>query len=264
MTSCQQSGVSASVWFKAVCSAFFITCLGMTLSSHAASDIPRMPSGKPDFNGVWARPYVPNMLAAGNGRNQIGPGEEPFTEAGRANYENYNPTDGDYTGSCLPFGLLRAMNSPDPIQFMQTDTHFAYLYEQNTWFKVVNLDGQDRSARLPAAWYGHSVANWDGDTLVITTSKFNGKTRLDTIGHPHSDQMTVTERLSLRDADTLDYEVTIDDPIYYTRPWSNQRVFTRQTDFELIEYSCMENNKSLWEGRVVPPDYDNWHTYDTE
>jgi len=230
----------------------------------AQDDIPRLPWGKPDFNGVWARPYVPNMLAAGNGSSQIGPGEEPFTAAGRENFDNYNPSEGDYTGSCLPFGLLRAMNSPDPIQFMQTENHFAYLYEQNTWFKTVNLDGQDHSGHLPPAWYGHSIAIWDGDTLIITTSKLNGKTRLDTIGHPHSDQLKVTESFTLSDPNTLAYEVIIDDPIYYTKPWSNKRIFTRQTDFELIEYSCMENNKSLWEGRVVPPDYDNWHTYEDD
>ena len=58
----------------------------------AQDDIPRLAWGKPDFNGVWARPYVPNMLAAGNGNSQIGPGEEPFTAAGRENFDNYNPS----------------------------------------------------------------------------------------------------------------------------------------------------------------------------
>lgn len=221
------------------------------------ADIPRLPWGAPDLNGVWQRPYVANMGLAGNGRNQIGPGELPFTEAGRQNFESYDPgVDGDYTGACLPFGLTRAMNSPDPIQFMQTETHFALLYEQNTWFKVVNLDGQDHSTGVPT-WFGHSIAKWDGDTLVISTQEFNGKTRLDTIGHPHSDQMRVTERFTRRDATTMDYEITIDDPVYYTEPWSNKRVFTLQTDFELIEYSCEENNKGLWEGRIKPPTYDD-------
>ena len=76
--------------------------------------------------------------------------------------------------------------------------------------------------------------------------------------------MTVIERFALTDADTMDYEVTIDDPVYYSKPWTNKRIFIRQSDFDLIEYSCMENNKSLFEGRVVPPNYENWHTYDTE
>lgn len=237
---------------------------GLAAQTYAQTDdIPRLPWGVPDLNGIWARPYVSNMGAAGNGTSQIGPGELPFTAAGRENFENYDPSSGDYTGACLPFGLTRAMNSPDPIQFMQTETHLALLYEQNTWFKVINLDGENHSYGLPT-WYGHSVAKWEDDTLVITTSEFNGKTRLDTIGHPHSDQLTVTERYTRVDPTTMNYEVTIDDPIYYSEPWSNKRVFTLQEDFELIEYSCMENNKSLYDGRIVPPDYDNWHTYDTD
>jgi hypothetical protein len=227
----------------------------------AETGVPRLPNGKPDLNGIWARPYVADMGAAGNGRNQTGPGQLPFTEAGRENFANYNPSTGDYTGSCLPFGLLRSMNSPDPIQFMQTDTHFAFLYEQNSWFKVINLDGQNHSTGV-ATWFGHTIAAWEGDTLVLTTAEFNGKTRLDTIGHPHSDQLVVTERLTRRDATTLDYAVTINDPIYYSEPWSNQRVFTLQSDFEIIEYSCEENNKSVLEGRILPPNYDDWHTSD--
>ena len=239
-----------------------LTALALALSAahglaqSGSDDVPRLPWGKPDLNGIWARPYVPDM-ARSNDRNQFGPGELPFTEAGRQNFENYDPAEGDYTGVCLPFGLTRAMNSPDPIQFMQTETHFAFLYEQNTWFKVVNLDGEDHSTGVPT-WFGHSIATWEGDTLVIVTDEFNGKTRLDTLGHPHSDQMTVTERFTRRDYDTMDYEITVNDPVYYSEPWTNRRVFELQEDFELIEYSCEENNKSMWEGRIKPPDYTNF------
>jgi len=133
----------------------------------------------------------------------------------------------------------------------------ALLYEQNTWFKVINLDGANHSFDM-ATWFGNSVASWDGDTLVITTDEFNGKTRLDTLGHPHSDQMVTTERFTRRDATTMDYEVTVNDPVYYSEPWTNKRVFTLQSDFELIEYSCNENNKSFQEGRIKPPDYSNF------
>lgn len=229
--------------------------LGTLSQAMAQADIPRLPWGKPDLNGIWARPYVSDM--ARSGRNQEGPGELPFTAAGRQNFDNYDPSTGDYTGSCLPFGLLRAMNSPDPVQFVQTETHMALLYEQNTWFKVINLDGNDHSFGMPT-WFGNSIAKWEGDTLVITTNEFNGKTRLDTLGHPHSDQMVVTERFTRRDAETMDYEVTVNDPVYYSEPWTNKRVFTLQKDFELIEYSCNENNKSFQEGRIKPPDYTNF------
>jgi hypothetical protein len=235
----------------------------LSLQSFAqGGDIPRTSSGKPDLNGIWEFPYVPDM-ARSNNRNQFGPGELPFTAAGKLNFDNYNATDGDYTGACLPFGHVRSMNSPNPVQFFQTDTAFAYLFEVNTWHHSFKIGGEDTTDRIPATWYGNSHGVWDGDTLVVSTSNYNGKTRLDTVGHPHSHAITVTERFTLQDADSINYEITIDDPIYYSEPFSNQRTFRRmQGDFGLLEYSCNENNKGFWENRITLPDYDNWHTYD--
>ena len=93
-------------------------------------------------------------------------------------------------------------------------------------------------------WFGTSIGRWDGDTLVIETRGFNGWTRLDTIGHPHSDQLHLTQTFRRTDADRIAYTVTVDDPVIYTKPWKNERVLTRQKG-ELIEYSCEENNKDL-------------------
>lgn len=228
------------------------------------ADIPRTASGKPDLNGYWEFPYVPDM-ARGNGRNQIGPGELPFTEAGKLNFERYDSSEGDYTGVCLPFGHVRSMNSPNPVQFFQNDTAFAYLFEVNTWHHAFPIGGEDRRDSIPPTWYGNSHAEWEGDTLVVNTTNYNGKTRLDTVGHPHSHKLTVTERFTMRDANSIDYEITIDDPIYYAEPWSNKRIFTRMEDgLGLLEYACEENNRGLWEGRLKAPDYDNWHTYEVE
>ncbi len=234
-----------------------------SFAAQAAGAIPRLPSGKPNLNGVWEFPYVPDMGGKGNGRNQIGAGDLPFTPAGKLNMDRYDSSKGDYTGACLPFGHVRSMNSPNPVQFFQTDTDFAYLFEVNTWHHAFKIGGKSNIYDLPATWYGNSHGEWDGDTFVVTTGNYNGKTRLDTIGHPHSHKMTVTERITMKDADTLQYVITIDDPIYYSKPWSNTRTFTRlKEDIGLLEYSCEENNKGLWEGRLKVPDYKTWHTYD--
>jgi len=242
------------------------TCSAMLLAAgmaqlafaQAAGDIPRTASGKPDFNGVWEFPYVADMAGKGNGRNQIGAGDLPFTAAGKLNFDRYDSAAGDYTGACLPFGHVRSMNSPNPVQFFQTDTAFAYLFEVNTWHHSFAIGGTDNTADLPSSWYGNSHGVWEGDTLVVTT-------RLDTIGHPHSHKLTVTEKFTMRDANSMDYEVTINDPIYYSAPWSNKRIFTRMKDgIGLLEYSCEENNRGLWEGRLQLPDYENWHTYEVE
>jgi len=245
---------------------------------------PRMPNGKPDFTGVWQRAYVPDMSR--NGRGQLGHaeapfaandtparreelrkagnyGELPFTAAGLDDWKTYDPANGEYTASCMPFGLSRSMNSPDPMQVMQNDKYIALLFEQNTWFNIIYIDGREHPKTVEPTWFGHSVGKWDGDTLVVDTVGFNGYTRLDTIGHPHSHKMTVTERFTMKDADSLQYVITIDDPIYYSKPWSNTRTFTRlKEDIGMLEYSCEENNKGLWEGRLKVPDYKTWHTYD--
>src|SRR5678816_3235246 len=95
---------------------------------------PRLANGKPDFSGVWEHAYVPDMALsnATNPAMQKGPGTLPYTPAGLANIQRYNPeVDGDYTGSCLPFGLMRSMNAPYPIQIVQNDRYVAFLFEQN-------------------------------------------------------------------------------------------------------------------------------------
>jgi hypothetical protein len=211
--------------------------------------IPRMPDGKPDLNGIWDHPYVPDMTK--DGPNQKGAGALPFTPWGENNFKTYDVSKFDYTGHCLPFGLMRSVNVGGyPIQIVQYGKYLALLFEQNTWFHVVAM-GRDHAKDLEPTWFGDSVGKWDGDTLVIDTIGFNGRTRLDTLGHPHSDQMHVVERYQYTDPDHIAYEVTVDDPKTYTRPWKNSRTFTRmKAGQELIEYSCEENNRDFTEGHI--------------
>jgi hypothetical protein len=211
---------------------------------------PRTPDGKPDFSGLWQRPYVPDMSKTT--KDQIGTADLPFSEAGMKLWKAYDAANGDYTGSCLPFGLMRSMNSPDPIQIMQNAKYIALLYEQNTWFHIVPI-GKQHVKDMRPTWFGDSIGSWDGDTFVVDTVNFNGRTRLDTIGHPHSDALHVIERFTRTDAMHIEYEVTIDDPKTFTKPWTNKRTFTLRPDWEVMEYSCEENNKDLYEGHIKAP-----------
>jgi len=222
-----------------------------TIAKPANAPTPRTSDGKPDFSGLWQRPYVPDMSKSNRDQSQIGTPDLPFTEVGLKAWKSYDAANGDYTGSCLPFGLMRSMNSPDPIQIMQNPKYVALLYEQNTWFHLIPI-GKQHGNGVPT-WFGDSVGHWDGDTLVVDTVNFNGKTRLDTIGHPHSDALHVIERFTRTDANHMAYEVTIDDPKIFTKPWTNKRTFTLRTDWEIMEYSCEENNKDLYDGHIKPP-----------
>jgi hypothetical protein len=218
-----------------------------------AGPAPRTAAGRPDMSGVWDHAYVPDMSES-NARNpalQTGAGALPYSPAGAASVAAYDPErNGDYTGMCMPFGLMRSMNAPYPLQIMQNDKYVAFLFEQSTWFHVVPF--RDRHAAAAAenpTWFGDSIARWDGDTLVVDTIGFNGYTRLDTRGNPHSDKLHMVQTFRRTDAGHLAYAVTIDDPVNYSRPWGNERTLSLSNG-DLIEYSCEENNKALWDGRI--------------
>jgi hypothetical protein len=209
---------------------------------------PKLLNGKPDMSGVWQAPYVPDVTKSGNG--QTGVGELPFTPAGLAAWNAYDASQGDYTANCLPFGLMRNTNAPHPLQIVHNPQYIAFLYEQNTWFRVVPTDGRPHPKDVEPTWDGNARGHWENDTLVLDTVGFNDKTRLDTLGHPHSAQMHTIERYRRVDAGHISLDLTIDDPLYYSKPWKNLRTFTRRPDWEIMEYACEENNKDVTEGHV--------------
>jgi len=238
----------------ATAAVMLLICCWAALPGRAQNGAaPRMPNGTRDLSGIWQRPYVPDMTK--NGRGQKGEPELPFTPAGLADWSGYDAANGDYTGSCFPFGLMRSVNSPYPLQIVQTDKYVVLLFETNTWFHIVPIDGRDHPKEPEPTWFGSSIGKWNGDTLAVDTVGFNGYTRLDTVGHPHSDALHMIQTFRRLDADHIEYTVTIDDPKMYTKPWKNERSFVPLKG-ELMEYSCEENNRSLWEGRIkawVPP-----------
>ena len=255
-----------------------------------AGPIPRLANGKPDLSGLWANPYTANMAA---GKNVLDPktrqpltfarqGEAlpdakasatgnaartydlPYTEWGLAQWKKYDPVnDGDYAGNCLPFGLSRNINSPHGVQLIHHPDALAFLFEQNTWHTWVPVRPEFKwPADLPATWNGSSLGRWDGDTLIIETTGFNGYTKLDTAGHPHSKQLTLTNTFRRLDSNTMEHTVTVHDPRAYTQDWMNVRTWrVKPATDVLMEYSCDENNLgAIIEGAIkiwkIPEDID--------
>ena len=107
--------------------------------------IPRLPDGKPDFNGVWDHPRVGDVTKSGTGCGngavgckQEGSGELAFTPAGLAKWND--PARYDYTARCLPYGYMRGWGSSAPIQIMQTPSRLAFLFEIGSTYQVVFTD----------------------------------------------------------------------------------------------------------------------------
>jgi hypothetical protein len=230
--------------------------IALCASGAAAQDIPRLATGKPDFSGIWDKPRVAsvetNSMGCGAGSDgcvQQGTGELRYTDLGREVMSGYK---NDWTGYCLPWGYTRAMQTSYPIEIIQTGQRLAILYESNNIFHMIH-PGEEMPGDLEPSWMGYSVSRWEGDTLVIETTGFNGKTYIDTGEHPQSPEMTVTEWVEYIDRDHLSYRVRWNDPLYYAEPFENNRVYVRMPEgTELYEYWCMENNKDLLEGRLPP------------
>ena len=109
-----------------------------------AQDIPRLPDGKPDFNGIWDKPRVASVEndsttcgAASTGCVQEGAGPLPYTDLGRERWEGYQ---NDWTGYCLPWGYTRAWQTSYPVEIIQTPDRMAILYESNNIFHIVRID----------------------------------------------------------------------------------------------------------------------------
>ena len=263
---------------------------GQRGAATPAGPAPRLPNGKPDLSGHWANPYTPNMAGRG-GMGALDPmtrqplnfphkGEPlpntpkdgsggnktydlPFTEWGLQMWKDYDAvTNGDYAGSCMPFGMSRSINSPHGLQIVQNNDTLAFLFEQNTWFHLVPTNPAfiKWPADLPQAWNGVSVGHWEGDTLIVETSNFHGWTRLDTAGHPHSSQLKMINTFLRTDSRTIQHTVTVHDPKTYTVDWMNVRNWNLKpaTDV-LMEYSCEENNRGAQDGTIHP-----WRPPDVE
>lgn len=193
---------------------------------------PKMPDGKPDFSGVWN----PGLGFATIGQVSLQPWADALYKERRANLSKDDPE-----GHCLPAGVPRI--SPFPQKFVQTPALVVILDEGNTHsYRQLFMDGRGHPKDLDPLWMGDSIANWDGDTLVVDTVGFNDKTWLNGQGLPHSDQLHVIERYTRPDLGHLNVEITLDDPKAFTQPHTFKRSFTLMQNWEIHEYVCNEFN----------------------
>jgi hypothetical protein len=215
------------------------------------------PSAAMNISGVWwTQGYSPKIPIMGGG-------DLPYSDTGKAQYARNMAglKDGTLTDEarrvCVPDGVPRILGNPYPFQLIQTPGQVTFVYELNHVIRPIPLDKPQLPAKaLEVAPYysGHSVAHWDGDTLVIETAGFNEKTFLDATGAPHSDAMTTVERLKKVNETTLEDVITVTDPEMFTRPWSARFVYDLHPEVRLEDYVCDEKHRDISKvrGVVVP------------
>lgn len=151
-----------------------------------------------------------------------------------------NPTVVNATG-CFPPGVPRIYLHPFPMEIIQLKNRVMLVFEFNHFIRQIYTDGRKHNTDLGPTWMGDSIGSWDEDTLVVDTIGFNDKTWLDRAGHPHSEALHVVERFRRIDHNTLQDDLTIEDPKAYTKPWSGHLVFRLKQDWRITEMVCEDN-----------------------
>jgi len=155
---------------------------------------------------------------------------------------------------CEPPGVPHIYLWPIKTKFVQTPEAVYILYELGPYFRVVWLNSKHPSDTDPQ-WWGHSIGSYEnGDTLVVDTVGFNDKTWLDQVGHPHSEQLHLVERYRRVDPNTLELDITIDDPGAYTKSWNARRNFTlSSTGFLRYQQICsVRENQQFFDNLGKP------------
>jgi hypothetical protein len=135
-------------------------------------------------------------------------------------------------------------------QILQAPGYVAIISEMIHDTRIIPLDGRPFSNIRK--WNGESRGHWDGNTLVVETANFNNKGWIATNvasgrikGIPQTEALHVVERFTRVDADSIAYEITIDDPNVYTSPWKVAFPFYKDASAQVFEYACHEGNYAM-------------------
>ena len=235
-----------------------LTAAALFAQSGEYPPVPRAADGKPELTGVWQA-----------GSNRIGTWEETNSggRGGKVTANPVQPTRGpapyqdwaakkvldsfnrrgvdDPMVRCLPPGVPRTTTMGlFPMQIVQTPQQIVMLFEVFHTFRVIPID-QKHPDDIEPSYMGNSVGHWDGDTLVVDVTGFNDETWLAGTGTFHSDMLHVVEKFKRVDYNTIQYEVTMDDPKVLTHPWVQRTTIMLRPGTRIREYECNQNNTDL-------------------
>jgi hypothetical protein len=228
---------------------------------NLAAPAPRM-KGKPNLSGVWQTERTPasefirvlgNDIAkvqvdltdvtkyAMNVFWDLKPEEQPLRPEAVAIMKQRAGLDFT-TSRCLPAGVPAGMFIY-PSKIIQTPQEIVILSGVDDPPRQIYTDGRSLPKDPQPSWMGYSVGSWQDDMLVVETIGFNEASWLDAFGHPRSESMRIRERYRRRDFGHMDLEMTLEDPKYYTRPYTLKTVLNLIPDSDVLEFVCGENEK---------------------
>ena len=203
--------------------------------ANLTAPAPRLANGKPDFSGVWRND---ESAGAATGKALETLKAQSWAEdlAKKRKEELFRDSPGIF---CLPPGPEIDTGIE---KIIQTPAVMVLLYG-GTLYRQIFLDGRSLEKDPNPDWMGYSAGRWEGDTLVVESNGFNERTWLDGQGHPHTEQLRVTERIRRPDFGHIEIVTTMTDPGALEQPWTVPFRYVYDADTEPLEYVCNENER---------------------
>lgn len=245
----------------------FVATLLLTFFSNLTyAQIPRL-EGKPDLNGIWQAMNSANWNLEAHSAEKlddfwqlgalasipagqsvvVGGGPIPYLPEAletRAELQASWPTSDPETYCYLP-GIPRATYMPYPFQILQGTGDLFMAYSYSSANRPIYMSNHTEAP--VDIWMGKSNGTWEGDTLVVVTTGFNGRAHLDRSGNHFSTALKVTERFTLEHSHLLWYEATMEDPNTYSEPWSIRMPLYKHAEDNavLLEHKCVTFSEEL-------------------
>jgi hypothetical protein len=241
-----------------------------TTATSTAYVPPRTPDGQPRIQGVWQsaggsyslEDLELQVIYQQNQRDESRRGKSRIVDppTGKIPYQTWaaalakkyfdahtdppSPQLLDPVARCIVHGVPRAMFQEE-YEIFQSPGYVAFVHAPVHQYRIVPLDGRPALGKDIQLYMGDSRGRWDGNTLVIESSNYTNKTWLDIVGSFHTDAVRFTERLTPVSPDRIDYQVTVEDPKAYTRPWTIAAVLSRipEEGREVWEQACHEGER---------------------
>jgi hypothetical protein len=234
---------------------------------------PRTPDGQPDIQGTWrADPggsysieymglqaqggggFGDRVAFKGGGSRVVEPADgripyQPWAAAKALdifnNHRDPRPDQLDPQARCWLQGVVRTTYQSG-FQILQTPGQVVFAINWGHSYRVIPTDGSQHPPENLKLFMGDSRGRWEGNTLVVDVTNNNNLTWFDVVGSFHSDALHVVQRFTIVDANTMNYEATIEDPKVYTRPWKMAFKLRRNPEPEEIwEEACYEGERSV-------------------
>lgn len=257
----EDTGFADRGWVRAVILAGLVSLSGCGATAVAPIDAGPEQRQRVDLNGLWQAvgtahwnlegghaikgPATIVLGALGGipaGQSYLVDGPIPYKKEAAVKRAEYRAAwnEWDPVVKCFIPGIPRQTYMPLPFHIVQSENKVFIAYEWGSNSRIIHLDRPNTRAELPS-WMGYSVGRWEGDTLVVEVTDQMPDTWFDATGTWHSEALKVTERYTMRGLDHIDYEVTIEDPDVFSRPWTIKMPLYRRVEAgaRLLEYKCV-------------------------